>query len=149
MKRRIFFRALIGMPIGVTISTIVLIFISLARGDGKFYAFHPDLMCVFGNEIYTVIIQTACSMLYGAAWGGASAIWDVERWSLTRMTLTHLAVCSFSTLPIAYFMYWMPHSVGGLLLYFGLFFFIYFVIWSIQYIIMKRRIYSMNRQIKK
>lgn len=149
MKKKIFFRALIGIPIGVTISTFILIIISIAVGDGRFYAYHPDLVKTFGNEVYAVIIQTVFSMIYGAAWGGASVIWDIEKWSLTRMTVTHLVICSVFTFPIAYFMCWMPHNIVGVLSYFGIFFLIYFIIWGVQYFMIKRRIYNLNQKIKK
>lgn len=43
------------------------------------------------------------SLLYGAAWAGASIIWETDRWSILRQTTTRLIVCSLSTFPIAHF----------------------------------------------
>ncbi len=39
-------------------------------------------------------MQTVLGMVYGAMWGGASVIWEIENWSLLKMTLSHLAICS-------------------------------------------------------
>jgi len=88
-------------------------------------------------------------MLYGAAWAGASIIWDAERWSLLKMTLVHLLVTSLATFPIAYLARWMPHSSTGILMYIGIFVGIYTAIWFSQYSAMKKKIREMNEKIVK
>ena len=94
-------------------------------GDGNYYPIVPQLTETCGNEINAVLLQTVCALFVGAVFGGASVIWAIEEWSLMRMTLTHLIVCSAAMFPIAYLMQWMPHSFGGFLRYFGIFFGIY------------------------
>lgn len=148
MKTKILKRALIGAPIGVTISVIISIIISLFKGDGSYHAIPPQLTNVIGNEITSFIVQTLCTMLYGAVWAGASAIWDNEKWSILRQTVTHLVVCSISSFPIAYFMQWMEHSLRGILCYCAIFLFIYAVIWFSQYSALKRRIDDLNRDLR-
>lgn len=64
------------------------------------------------------------------------------------MTVIHLVVCSAATFPVAYFMYWMEHSVSGALLYFGVFLAIYALIWLGQYSLMKKRIDAINKKMK-
>ncbi len=147
MKKRILVRCLLGAPLGLAISTLITIFISFAAGDGSYYAVVPELARDCGSELGAVALQAACSLLYGAAWAGASLIWEADGWSLLRMTVTHLLVCSLATFPIAYFMRWMSHSVSGIVLYFGIFLAIYAVIWFTQYASMKRKIEEMNRSL--
>ena len=146
MKKKVFLRALLGAPIGLSISLLVEVLISLIVGDGKFYAVEPHLAASCGSELNAVIVQMLASLLHGAAWGGSSAIWETE-WSLLRQTVTHLLVCSLSALPIAYFMYWMPHSAACILTYFGIFFGIYAGIWLWQYSSMKARIRRLNEKL--
>lgn len=148
MKRKVLFRCLLGAPIGLALSYLITVLISAAVGDGNYYPVVPQLAEAWGGELSAVLVQTGCSLLYGAAWGGASVVWEMERWSLLRMTLTHLAVCSAATFPIAYFMWWMPHSAAGVLRYFGIFFAIYLLIWVSQYWAIKRRIEQMNRKVR-
>lgn len=148
MKKKLIGRCLIGAPLGVAISTLITIFISITVGDGRFYPVVPELVTDTGSEINAVVVQAVASLLYGAAWAGASLVWEQERWSLLRQTLTHLAVCSLATFPIAYFMRWMKHSAGGILLYFGVFFGIYLIIWLWQYLAIKKRIGQMNQKIQ-
>ena len=149
MKKELIKRCLFGAPLGLAISTIITIAISLTVGDGLYYAVVPSLARDMGGEINAVLLQAGLSMVYGAAWAGASVVWDAEHWSLLRMTLVHLIVTSVSTFPIAYFARWMPHSTTGILLYVGIFVFIYAGIWIGQYSGMKKRIAAMNAKLPK
>ncbi len=148
MMKKTVVRCLVGAPIGLTVSTIIAIVISLALGDGRFYAVSPELIGDCGTELNAVLLQTLLSLLYGAAWAGASAIWEIEDWSLLRQTVTHLVVCSAMTFPVAYFLKWMDHSIAGVMLYFGLFFGIYLAIWCLQYHAIKKRIRQMNEKVR-
>ena len=148
MKKEILKRCLLGAPLGLAISTIITIIISLTVGDGRYYAVVPSLAQDMGSEINAVILQAVLSMIYGAAWGGASVVWDAEGWSLLKMTVVHLVVTSLATFPIAYLARWMPHSATGILLYFGIFVLVYIGIWLSQYSSMKKRIKEMNAKIQ-
>lgn len=149
MKKKVLIRALLGAPGGLAISTFVTIIISLIIGDGQFHTVPPELVDELGGELNAVLAQTACAMIYGAAWGGASAIWENENWSLLRQTVTHLVVCSASALPIAWLMHWIPRTVGGFLGYCAMFFAIYGIIWASQYLSMKKRLQQINAQLDK
>lgn len=149
MKRKLFPRCLYGAGLGLTLTTIITILISYFVGDGAYHPVVPEMAAACGGELNAVGVQAALSLLYGAGWGGASLIWEQERWSLLRQTLTHLAVCSLATLPIAYACHWMSHTLGGILLYFGIFFGIYLVIWLAQYAALKRRMRQFNDRLPK
>lgn len=148
MKKKAFLRALIGAPIGLTISVVITILVSVSIGDGKFYPVQPELTALCGRELTAVALQTAASLLYGAVWAAASVIWETD-WSLLRQTLTHLLTCSLSALPVAYLMYWMPHNVRGILLYFGIFLGIYVSIWASQFFAARARVRKLNEKLHK
>ena len=140
-------RAMIGAPVGMAISTIIAVLDSWFIGDGKFYAVVPELTADLGSEIGAVTIQALCSMLFGAAFAGASVIWDQD-WSLTKMTVIHFLICSAATFPIAFLLRRMDHTAGGVLKYFGQFLAIYAAIWIIQYVRMKRNVSALNKKVK-
>lgn len=142
-------RCMIGAPIGLGISTLITVVISLMIGDGSFYPVVPELVADCGNEINAVVLQTVCSLLYGAAWAGASSIWEREDWSIFKQTILHLVICSAATFPTAYFMRWMPHNEVGVICYFSLFFGIYLFIWIFMYTSIKKHIQQWNRKLKK
>lgn len=148
MRKKIIFRSLLGMPVGLAVSYLITVLISLTVADGNYYPVVPELTEACSSEINAVLLQTLFSLLYGAVWGGTSVIWETEDWSLLRMTVTHLAVCSITTFPIAYLMRWMPHNIAGVVLYFGIFFAIYLFIWVSQYRSIKKRIDQINRKIQ-
>ena len=65
-----------------------------------------------------------------------------------KCRVIHCLVISVSLLPIAYCMYWMPHSFLGISGYIVIIFFIYFFIWFAQYFAMKKRIQELNDKVK-
>lgn len=147
MKKELIKRCLFGAPLGLAISTLITIAISLTVGDGRYYAVVPQLASDLGSEMNAVLLQAVLSLIYGAAWAGASVVWDAEHWSLLKMTLVHLIVTSVATFPIAYFARWMPHDARGILIYIGIFVVIYAAIWASQYSAMKKKIREMNEKI--
>ena len=104
------------------------------------------LRCLIGAPIGLSISFMITLII--SAFGGASAIWEVESWSLLKQTVIHCLVISVSMLPIAYCMYWMPHNFWGIAGYIAIFFFIYFFIWFSQYFAMKKRIRKFNDKVK-
>ncbi len=148
MKKRIIMYCLLGAPIGVAIGTLITVLFSLLYGDGAYYPVPPALEAACGSEIRAVVVQLLGSMLYGAACGGSSVIWSIEEWSLLRQTVTHLVLFSAVTMPFAWLMHWMKHSIGGILGYLGIFFLIYLVIWFSGYMAMKKKLREINEKIQ-
>jgi len=144
MKKNIFLRCLSGAAIGLTITIIISIIFSLAIGDGNYYPVNPELIGVCGNEINAVIFEIVLAFVYGAGWGGASVIWDVEKWSLLKRTAVNLVIVSVTTLPVAYFTYWMEHDLISILSYFAIFIGIYAIMWFIMRAVWKKRIKQIN-----
>ena len=85
--------------------------------------------------------------LYGAVWAGASVIWEMDDWSLLRQTVTHLLAGSIATFPVAYLMYWMKHSIAGVVVYFAIFIGIYVGIWITLYSRAKREVTKLNEKV--
>ncbi len=148
MKKKIILRSLLGAPIGVTISAIIAIIISLCLGHGEYVPAAQELIDWCGNEITAVIVQTVCSMLIGAIYSGASVIWEVEKWSLTKQTLIHFAIFVISFVPVSYVLYWMPHNLYGALGYAAGFIIMYVLIWVANYFPIKAKIKKMNKQLQ-
>ena len=64
------------------------------------------------------------------------------------MTISHLLVISLSTLPIVCFMQCIKHTLGGFLIYCGIFLAIYLVIWIIEYTRMRGGVDDLNRKMR-
>lgn len=148
MKKKLLLRSLLGAPIGVLVSLIVTIIISLCTGHGEYYPAPHELMDWCGNEITAVIIQLVCSLAIGAIGGGSSVIWDIEKWSLTKQTLIHSAVIVIGFVPLSYVLNWMPHYLYGALGYIGAFIAVYLVMWLSIYFSVKAKIKKMNKRLQ-
>lgn len=147
MKKKIVLRSILGFPVGITIGYFITILISLCSANGQYVPCVPELIAVMGNEINAVILQALLCGLLGAGFAASSVIWEMENWSLMKQTGIYFAVISIIMLPIAYFSYWMEHSVAGFFSYFGIFVLIFALIWIIQFVIGKRNVRKMNENL--
>ena len=149
MKKKILLRALVGVPIGITICFLLGLNASSLIDDGTFYAVVPNLVDAYGSELNAVYVQTLVVILYSAMWGAISVIWECERLNLLKQTLLHFIICTSATFPVAYFLHWMEHSFMGIICYFSIFAFIYCAIWLIQYLSMRRNMKRLNESLRK
>jgi len=147
LKKKIFHRILIGFPIGISIGNLIMILISLRWANGYYSPCVPDLITAMGNEINAVIIQTVLCGLLGIGFSASSVIWEIEHWSIVKQTGIYFLIISVIMLPIAYFMYWMEHSVTGFVSYFGIFILIFAVMWIIQFITGKYNVKKINKKL--
>lgn len=147
MKKQVLLRGLLGVPLGIAIGYLIAVFVSLSFGDGNFYPCEPELANQLGSEISAVVLQTVLCALLGAVFGSASVIWEMENWSIVKQTGIYFSVTALGMLPIAYFARWMEHSIGGFLLYFGIFFAIFIFMWIIQYCFWKKKIKNINTKV--
>ncbi len=149
MKKKILLRSLVGAPIGVTITLIITIIISLCSGHGEYFPVPPDLISwCGGNETTAVIVQTICALFIGAVFAGASVIWDMEKLNLLKQTLIHFAVIAVPYFGVGYVMNWMPHHLYGALGYIAAFIIMYILIWGSMYFPIKAKIKKMNKQLQ-
>lgn len=149
MKKKIFLRSAVGFPIGVTIGYFITIILSFAYGNGYYSPCVPELVDKMGNEVNAVLLQTLLCGILGIGFAGSSFIWEIEHWGITKQTGIYFLVISVLMMPAAYFNYWMEHSIKGFFSYFGIFFFIFVIIWIVEFIISKRNVRELNNYLDK
>lgn len=148
MKKKIMLRCALGFPIGITIGQMISIVISLIWAKGYYAPCVPELATAMGNEINAVILQTALCGLLGIGFSGSSIIWEIEHWNLVKQTGIYFLIVSAFMMPIAYFTYWMEHSLIGFLSYLGIFTLIFVIIWVIEVTIGRKNIRKMNENLQ-
>lgn len=149
MKKKIISRGAFGFPIGITIGYAITIITSFIWANGYYSPCVPELISVMGSEINAVIFQALLSGLLGAAFAASSVIWEIESWNIVKQTGVYFAVVSVVMMPVAYFLYWMEHSVTGFLSYFCIFALIFIVIWVTQFITGRHMVKRMNERLYK
>ncbi len=147
MKKKIVLRSILGFPIGIAIGYLITIFISLGWANGYYSPCVPELISAMGNEINAVVFQTLLCGLLGTGFAASSVIWEIENWGIIKQTGIYFIIVSVIMLPIAYFAYWMEHSIVGLFSYFGIFVLIFAFIWIIQFAFEKRAVRKMNKSL--
>lgn len=147
MKKKIILRSILGFPIGIAIGYLITIFISLVWTEGYYAPCVPELISAMGNEINAVILQALLCGVVGAGFAASSVIWEIENWGIIKQTGIYFTIASIIMLPIAYFLYWMEHSVVGFLSYFGIFVFIFVFIWIVEFVIGKQNVKKMNQNL--
>ena len=86
-----------------------------------------------------------CSAM-GAINLGTMTLYEIERWSLTRATLTHLAITLATCGGLGLFLGWFRSAVIWYMLI--AFVVAYFIIWLIIYLSYKRRVKKLNEDLK-
>ncbi|MDE5671692.1 MAG: DUF3021 domain-containing protein [Eubacterium sp.] len=144
MKKKIFLRSISGFSLGLSIEYLITIILSLIWADGYYSPCVPELTVMMGSEIKAVLLQAFLCGLLGLGFGAGSIIWEIEKWGIVKQTGIYFLLTSLIMMPIAYLTYWMEHSVKGFLSYYGIFAFIFALIWVIQYIRYKYNVKRMN-----
>ena len=78
MKKKMLHRALLGAPMGLAISYLITIAISLGWGGGAYNPCMPELIALTGSESGAVALQAAVACLVGAGFAGSSVVWAAE-----------------------------------------------------------------------
>lgn len=138
-------RGLLGIPIGVFISTTIALVISLFYGE--FSPTSLQLIQETGSELNATIIQYLLSCLLGFACAAASAIFEIDSWSITKQTFTHFVILSVIFFPVSIFSKWVAFDFISIAKYFALWFFLYVAIWIAQYIFWKFKTKDLNKMI--
>lgn len=144
MKKKLIRRSVSGVPVGITIGYLLSILFSLAYGGGRYSPCVPELCAITGSEISAVLLQALLCGVLGAGFGASSMLWELEAWGIARQTGIYFLTVSLIMMPIAYALYWMEHSVGGFLSYFGIFALIFALVWLLQYARIKHSIKKIN-----
>lgn len=149
MKRKVIYNVLSGFPIGIAISFLWALFVSIAVGDGSFYPVAPGLAAKAGSELNAVILQTFLCGALGSVFKGASVIWELESWSLLKQSGIYFAIGCAAMLLAAYMAGWMHPSVMGVIFYIAVFAVIFLLIWMIQYLFWKNKVEQLNKKMQK
>lgn len=149
MKKKIILRSISGFPLGLAIGYVISIIISLIWAKGYYSPCVPELATMMGSQIYAVVLQAFLSGILGMGFGASSVIWEMEDWGLVKQTGIYFLIVSVIMMPVAYITYWMEHSVKGVLSYFGIFAFIFIIVWIIQYARARRHVKKMNEALYK
>lgn len=140
-------RGLIGIPIGIAISTTIVLIISLRHG--RLLLIPPQMLEHFnGCELTAFANQYILSCIIGFTFAAASCIFEVDKWSMAMQTFLHFLIISIVFLPVSMMAGWMGTTLLDISIYLGIFIVMYIGIWGILYLQWKRKIQQLNEKLK-
>lgn len=114
-------------------------------GAGILYLLEP---AAYTSDAGKVLLYALLSGIYGALAMGFSAVYDIERWSITRATVTHFAVTLGGMYGLGFALGWLSVKGWEFWLVTAMFIVCYFIIWLVQYMIFRQNVRKMNRELK-
>lgn len=137
-------RGLLGMPLGVFISTTIGLIYSLVYGE--LMVIPPVDGTITPLNAY--IIQYAVSMIIGFVFAFGSAIFEVDKWSIAKQTTMHFLLTSIVFFPCSILARWIDFNLISVLIYILIFVAIYVAVWFIQYYSWKNKIVKLNKKLQ-
>ena len=145
-KKTFALRTLLGFPLGVAINATIALLISWC--NGAYAPVTPDFAVAVGGELQAAAIQYVSSGLLGAAFAGASAFFEAERWSITRQTVAHFLLTFTATLACTLLNRWVPLRLGPVLAYVGIWIALYVALWVALTTCTRRKVNRINAQLQ-
>ena len=143
-------RGALSFPIGVGVSQLVNILISLGLGHGGYLSVLPDFAARFPNEITAVIVQALLMGLLSSTFAASSVFFSVDKWSFLRQCATHFAVTAAVWLPVVWLV-WTPRTspaVESLVAVSVNLVAVYAVTWGAQVAVNRRTAKAINEKIQ-
>lgn len=137
-------RVVVGLLIGLAVGVILELAFSSAAG-ATYTPGNPDFLAQFGNENTAVLIKRLIYAGLGGIMGGASAIFDHDRLSITAATGLHFVVTMIPLLGSAMFLRWAPVTLGGAVGFLLVAAGVYVLIWAGMFLRYRSEVARMNR----
>lgn len=135
MKRYVnsfIFRALIGALMGIAICLIL-------------YGFGSYDEIIIDDKPF-VIMQFVGSALNGIICMGSTIVYDIDNLGLSKVTLLHYVITLVSFFSFNFLLGWFNEF--NIILILAVFTVAYFIIWLVNYLIYKRKIRRMNKDLE-
>lgn len=141
-------RGCLGIPIGIAIGVVIVLCISAFAGNGSVMISPPEITAAVGTELGGAILQFSLCGLVGFCMAFCSSFFEFSNWSMLKQTVLHFAATSLSFFPIAWFCYWIPHTIIGFLSYLAIWIIFYVIIWISLCICWRKRIQEVNEKLE-
>ncbi|ANZ60681.1 hypothetical protein AYR62_13850 [Secundilactobacillus paracollinoides] len=154
MKRTILSRVIIGVVVGVFIGFMIAMGISLAYRAPIFMPSSTSFVNHFSSSLMATAASIGLWALMGIVFAVGALVFEVERWSITRQTVTNFIITYVLFTPLAVLAGWFPISpLWSWLLSFTIeFIVIYVIMWVTSMRVARasvRRLNALLNQTKK
>ena len=148
MLHRVLVLSSIGFGLGVIAGVMIsAISATLAHNDGTLYLCSDEFAKAVGNPLTAFLIQALATGILGAVSVGGSAIYEVEKWSLVKVTLIHYVLAMTTFFVVAFSMKWFSIRDIETLIMFLAMTVMYFIIWLVNYCSYRAELRKINMEL--
>ena len=133
LKTKLALRILLGAVISMLISTTLCAFGGFVEED----FFRPA----------DLFFQIVGAGIFGAVANGSAIVYEIESWSLLKVTAFHYAIAIGGFVITSLLLHWFTHTI--LLIMVAVMTLIYIGIWLVNYLLCKRDVRKMNEGLGK
>lgn len=132
--KNVLWRGALGFALGASVSMGVLYWVQPGAFAG-------------GLSNGALLLFTLSGGLYGAVAVGSTVVYDIERWSVARATLTHLLITLGGLYLLGLVQGWLAFTPLGFFVPTAGFVASYFLIWLVQCPSLRRKVTQLNRRL--
>ena len=148
MWKRSLLRALCSMGICCLISQVIALVTELLVNEEGFVPLTPSYLAYFDSATLAMGTSILLTGLIGAAFGGFSVVFEMEKWSFLKQGIVHFMLTTAVWLPVSIFLWGMnryPSALVGVLLSFSA---TYAITWWMNYMRCRVAIDTINERLE-
>lgn len=149
IRDRFIYKTAVGFSLGILI-VIVIETIACFAYTGNAGSYFSEFQGAAGGRPFVkLMLELLTGGLLGVVGNGGAVVYEIEEWSILKSTTIHFCVtmCVYMAVGKANgWLTWRPSVVNAIQII--LMVLIYFLIWLVQYLIYKREVAELNREIK-
>lgn len=131
-KTHLIIKSLVGALMTIF---ICVVFTALSISEGEMF-----------TDATEFVMYYLMSALMGAICMGSSVVYEIESWSLVKVTVTHYVISFVAFFTTSLCLKWFDNKT--LMIALLIFTLAYFLIWLIEYLIWKKEIRNLNRELQ-
>lgn len=146
MKKTIFTRAMTSFAFSVLVAQVVMLILDVLIKD--YAPLVPAFAQRFSSDTVALSVNNILIGVIGAVFGGASIIFEIEKWSFLKQGILHFLITTAVWLPIAMLLwglYLYPTAAISTSVSFAV---TYGITWVARYLSCKKTIVDINQQLK-
>lgn len=148
MWKRSLKRALSSMGICCMTSQVIALVTELLVNQEGFVPLTPSYLLYFDSVTLAMGTSILLTGLIGAAFGGFSVVFEMEKWSFLKQGIVHFLLTTAVWLPVSIFLWGMeryPRALVGVLLSFAA---TYAITWWMNYMRCRAAINTINEKLE-
>ncbi len=147
MWKKILSRAIISMAITCLVTQIFDLIAILIADNPDFVPLVPDYLAHFESPLLAVSVSILLTSVIGAVFGGASVLYDLEKWSFLKQGIVHFFVTSVVWIPISVYLWGLGKYPTTFISVFISFTVTYGVVWFMQYLKTRDAVRKINEKL--